>query len=85
VKFGAARPGEGAADRYERLLDACETFAVESGLGRLVAGVDTGRLGAYRSLLSRGFRAEQVGVAMWLRPEELRFGTSDQYVLDDLR
>jgi GNAT superfamily N-acetyltransferase len=85
VKFAAARPGHGAADRYERLLDACEAFAAESGLGRLVAGVDVGRVDAYRRVLARGFRAEQIGVSMWLRPEEARFDTPDQYVLDDLR
>jgi GNAT superfamily N-acetyltransferase len=85
VKFAAARPGHDAEERYERLVDACEDFAAVSGLGRLVAGVDVGRLDAYRRLLARGFRAEQVGVSMWLRPEETRFDTPGQYVLDDLR
>lgn len=85
VKFAAVRPGEGAAMRFERLLDACEAFAAESGLRRLVAGVNTGRLDAYRRLLARGFRSEQIGVSMWLRPEEPRFDTPEDYVLDDLR
>lgn len=85
VKFGAARPGEGAQHRFERLLDACEAFAAESGLRRLVAGVDTGRLDAYRRLLARGFRVEQVGVSMWLHPHEPRFDTPADYVVDDLR
>lgn len=85
VKFAAARPGEGAALRFERLLDACEAFAAESGLGRLVAGVDTGRLDAYRRLLARGFRAERVGVSMRLRPEGPHFDTPAHYVIDDLR
>jgi N-acetylglutamate synthase-like GNAT family acetyltransferase len=85
VKFGAVRPGEGAGERFERLLDACESFAAESGVGRLVAGVDTGRLDAYRRLLARGFLAEQIGLSMWLRPEEPRFDTPAHYVLDDLR
>jgi predicted N-acetyltransferase YhbS len=85
VKFGSVRPGEGAGERFERLLDAVESFAVESGLGRLVAGVDTGRLDAYRRLLARGFRAEQLGLAMWLRPESPRFDTPAHYVIDDLR
>ena len=44
VKFGAVSPGEAAAERFGRLLDACETFAEASGLDRLVAGVNTGRL-----------------------------------------
>jgi predicted N-acetyltransferase YhbS len=85
VKFGAARPGAGAPERFERLLDACEAFAAESGLGRLVAGVSTGRLDAYRRLLARGFVAQQIGVAMWVRPEEPRFDTPAHHVIDDLR
>jgi N-acetylglutamate synthase-like GNAT family acetyltransferase len=85
VKFAAVRPGEGAGGRFERLLDACEAFAAESGLGRLVAGVDTGRLDAYRRLLARGFLAEQIGLSMWLRPEKPRFDTPAHHVIDDLR
>jgi predicted N-acetyltransferase YhbS len=85
VKFAAVRPGAGAAARFERLLDACEAYAAESGLGRVVAGVDTGRLDAYRRLLARGFRAQQVGVAMWLRPEEARFDREADHVIADLR
>jgi N-acetylglutamate synthase-like GNAT family acetyltransferase len=85
VKFAAARPGEGAARRFERLLAACEAYAADSGLGRLVAGVNTGRLDAYRCLLTRGFRAERIGVSMLLRPEEPHFDTPAHYVIDDLR
>jgi N-acetylglutamate synthase-like GNAT family acetyltransferase len=85
VKFAAVRPGEGAAVRFERLLDACEAYAADSGLGRLVAGVNTGRLDAYRRLLARGFRAERVGVSMRLRPEGPHFDTPAHYVIDDLR
>jgi GNAT superfamily N-acetyltransferase len=85
VKVAAVRPGAGAADRFERLLDACERFAAESALERLVAGVNTGRLDAYRRLLSRGFRIEQIGVAMHLRPSEPALDTPDHYVIDDLR
>jgi GNAT superfamily N-acetyltransferase len=85
VKFAAVRPGDGAANRYERLLDACESFAAESRLSRLVVGVNTGRLDAYRRLLARAFRTEQIGLSMTLRPEEPGLGTSEHYVLDDLR
>jgi len=85
VKFGAVRSGAGAGDRFERLLDACEGFAAESGLERLVAGVSTGRLDAYRRLLDRGFRADLIGVSMRLRPDEPGFDSRDHYVLDDLR
>ena len=85
VKVAAVRPGAGAADRFERLLDACEGFAADSGLERLVAGVNTGRLDAYRRLLARGFRIEQIGVSMHLRPGEPALDTPDDYVIDDLR
>jgi GNAT superfamily N-acetyltransferase len=85
VKFAAVRPGSGAADRFERLLDACEAFAAGAGLDRLVAGVNTGRLDAYRRLLARGFETEQIGVSMFRDPEAPRFDTPAHYVLDDLR
>jgi N-acetylglutamate synthase-like GNAT family acetyltransferase len=85
VKFAAVRPGEGGAVRFERLLDACESFAAESGLGRLVAGINTGRLDAYRRLLARGYRTQTIGVSMWLHPERPHFHTPAHYVIDDLR
>jgi predicted N-acetyltransferase YhbS len=85
VKFGAVRPGRGAGDRFAKLLDACEAFAARSGAERIVAGVSTGRLDAYRRLLGRGFRADLIGVSMCLRPDEPSFDTPAHYVLDDLR
>jgi N-acetylglutamate synthase-like GNAT family acetyltransferase len=85
VKFAAVLPGVAAGERFERLLEACEAYAAESGVSQLTAGVNTGRLDAYRRLLARGFRAELVGVSMWLHPAESRFDTADDYVVDDLR
>jgi N-acetylglutamate synthase-like GNAT family acetyltransferase len=85
VKFGAVAPGDAAAADFERLLDACEAFAERTGLERLVAGVNVGRLDAYRRLLARGFRADLIGVSMWLRPGGPNFDTPADYVLDDLR
>jgi predicted N-acetyltransferase YhbS len=85
VKFAAARPDGDAAARFERLLDACEAYAAESGLGRLVAGVNTGRHHAYRCLLAHGFRIEQTGVSMWLHSERAHFHTPAHFVIDDLR
>jgi GNAT superfamily N-acetyltransferase len=85
VKFAAARPGRGAAERFERLLDACDAFAASAGMDRLVAGVNTGRLDAYRRMLGRGFRVEQLGVTMRLRSEAPHFDTPSHYVIDDLR
>jgi GNAT superfamily N-acetyltransferase len=85
VKFGAARPGPGAADRFERLLDACDAFAAGAGLDLLVAGVNTGRLDAYRRMLQRGFRAGPIGISMRLRPGGADFDGPEHYVIDDLR
>jgi predicted N-acetyltransferase YhbS len=85
VKFAAARPGGDAAASFERLLDACEAFAASRGAERLVAGISTARLDAYRRVLARGFRIELLGVAMHLRPGEPHLDTPDRYVLDDLR
>lgn len=85
VKFAAVRPDGDGPGRFERLLDACEAYAAESGLGRLVAGANTGRLHAYRYLLAHGFRIEQTGVSMLLHPERPHFHTPAHYVIDDLR
>jgi N-acetylglutamate synthase-like GNAT family acetyltransferase len=85
VKFAAVRPDGDAQGRFGRLLGACEAYAAESGLGRLVAGVNTGRLHAYRYLLAHGFRLEQTGVSMWQHPERPHFHTPAHYVIDDLR
>lgn len=84
VKFGAARPGTSAPERFERLLDACEALAVRRGLGRLLVGMNTARHEAYRRLLARGFRADLHGLAM-LRPNEPAYNRPDLYVIDDLR
>jgi predicted N-acetyltransferase YhbS len=85
VKFAAVRPGEGGAVRFERLLDVCESYAAASGVGRLVAGVNTGRLDAYRRLLTRGYRMQTIGVSMRLHPERPHFDTPAHHVIDDLR
>jgi hypothetical protein len=59
VKFGAARPGPNAGAHFDRLLDACEAFALSQGAQRLVAGSNMAREEGYRALLARGFRADQ--------------------------
>jgi hypothetical protein len=48
-------------------------------------GINTGRLDAYRRLLSRGFRIDRIGVAMHLRPGDPTLDTPEHYVVDDLR
>jgi hypothetical protein len=84
IKFGAVLPGDGAAARFERLLDTCEAFAGDRGLPRLLAGVNTARHGAYRALLGRGYRARLNGLTM-LRPNGPGYNRADAYVIDDLR
>lgn len=84
VKFAAVRPGPEAGDRFERLLDACESLADERGLQRIVAGVNVARHDAYRRLLARGYRVWLEGVVMQ-RPNEPGYCRPDVYVIDDLR
>ena len=56
VKFAAARPGTGVGSRFEQLLSALEATAADRGLGRIVAGVNTARHDAYRTMLASGYR-----------------------------
>ncbi|MFF8655807.1 hypothetical protein [Streptomyces huasconensis] len=84
VKFGAVRPGPGAAERFERLLDACEQLAAEKGLGQLDAGVNLARQDAYGRMVDRGFRTWLQGVTMH-KPNEPGYSHPDAYVIDDWR
>lgn len=84
VKFGAARPGDGAGDRFDRLVRACEEFAAARGARAVVAGVSTARRGAYATLLERGYRPELIGVTMH-RPDEGAYHHDDAWVIDDWR
>ncbi|MFJ7344423.1 GNAT family N-acetyltransferase [Streptomyces sp. NPDC101110] len=84
VKFGAVRPGRDAADRFERLLDACEQLAAEKQLGQLDAGTNLARQDAYRRMVDRGFRTQLQGVTMH-KPNEPGYSHPDAYVIDDWR
>ena len=83
VKFAAARAGDGAPDRFERLLDAVEAYAASHGAG-VTAGVNVGREDAYRRMLARGYRTAIQGVAMH-RPNRAGYDRPDVYVIDDWR
>ncbi len=83
IKFGAARGGAGAGERFDKLLDDCEAFAFLRG-ATLEAGVNLAREDAYRRMRSRGFRATMQGVAMQ-RPNADGFNRPDVYVMDDWR
>ena len=83
IKFGAARGGPGAGDRFDRLLDACDAFASSRGVP-VEAGVNLAREDAFRRMRTHGYRAMTQGVAM-LRPNIPGFNRPDVYVIDDWR
>jgi GNAT superfamily N-acetyltransferase len=83
VKFGAARSGPGAAERFDRLLNGCEAFAASRG-AIVEAGVNLARGEAFRHLRSRGYRVTMQGVAMQ-RPHHEGFNRPHAWVMDDWR
>jgi GNAT superfamily N-acetyltransferase len=83
IKFGAARASAGAGDRFDKLLDACEAFAVSRGAS-VEAGVSFARENAYRRMRARGFRAVTHGVAMQ-RPHSVELNRADAYIMEDWR
>ncbi len=83
LKFGAARSGVAAGQRFDKLLDACEAFA-SSRKASVEAGVNLAREDAYRRMRSRGYRTAIQGVAMQ-RPHAAGFNRPDVYVIDDWR
>jgi GNAT superfamily N-acetyltransferase len=83
VKFAAVRGGNGAAERFDRLLDGCEAFAAARG-ATVEAGVNLARGEAFRHLRSRGYRVMSQGVAMQ-RPQGEGFNRAQCWVLDDWR
>lgn len=84
VKFGAVRPGGDAPARFARLLDAVDRLASARNLRVVLAGMNTGRIPAYRLLLARGFRGVFHGVAM-TRDGDPGYDVPDAFVIDDWR
>jgi GNAT superfamily N-acetyltransferase len=84
VKFGAVRPGPGAAERFGALLDACAELARDAGMPNVLAGVNLAREEAYRQMRARGFRTMIQGVTMH-RPNEPGYSAPGLFVLDDWR
>jgi GNAT superfamily N-acetyltransferase len=91
IKFAAVRPPPTsdsdnlvAASNFERLIDACTTFASQLGLSRLVAGVNTSRRQAYEKMISKGFHIDMLGVVMQ-RGVDVGYNRPDVYVIDDWR
>lgn len=83
VKFGAARGGVGAGERFDKLVEAIEAFAAARN-ATVEAGVNLARDDAYRRLRARGYRVNMNGVAMQ-RPHVDGFNRADAYVIDDWR
>jgi len=83
VKFAAARAGSGAGERFDKLLEACESFASSRGT-TVEAGVNLAREDAYRRMRAHGYRVAVQGVAMQ-RPHADGFNRADAYVIDDWR
>src|ERR687893_1082698 len=84
IKFGLARPGPGAEVRFETLLDACESLAVDHGADHIELGVNAGRHRAYAAVLARGYRAELVGVTMH-RVNDEGYSRPGTWLVDDWR
>lgn len=83
VKFAAARPGVGAGERFDRLLDAIDAFALLRGV-LVEAGVNMAREDAFRRMIAHGYKPTVQGVAMQ-RPHAPGYNRADAYVLDDWR
>jgi len=83
VKFGAARSGAGAGERFDRLLGASERLAATRGV-TLEAGVNLACENAYRQMRARGYRVTTLGVAMQ-RPNAKGFNRADAFVINDWR
>jgi len=84
VKFGAVRPEPSAQNNFEELLNVCEAYSAERGMGRLSAGVNMSRHEAYKIMVGRGFRTDLMGVAMQ-RANAPGFNRPGIYVMDDWR
>jgi len=83
IKFAAVRSGGGADARFDRLLNACEDFALSRNVA-VEFGVNFACQAAYRRISARGLRPTSQGVAMQ-RPNIPGFNRPDAYVIADWR
>jgi predicted N-acetyltransferase YhbS len=84
VKFAAVRPGPGATELLDELLEECERVTAERGLERLDVGTNLAREETYRVLLARGYRTWLQGVAMH-KPNEPGYSRPGVVLIDDWR
>jgi predicted N-acetyltransferase YhbS len=84
LKFAVVDARRAAEERFQKLLKSCEAFAITQGATNLIAGVNTSRREAYRSLLAKGFRTERQGVIME-RGSDSGYNHEGVYLIDDWR
>jgi GNAT superfamily N-acetyltransferase len=84
VKAAAVRPGPGAGELFDRLLDACDDLASRSGASLLLAGVNEARQEAHARIQRRGFSPGMRGVIM-TRPDSPGYNRPGVYLVDDWR
>ncbi|WP_005035036.1 GNAT family N-acetyltransferase [Holophaga foetida] len=84
VKFAAVRPGSGASEAFKSLLGSAEAYARSQGAGILLAGVNTGRVRAYETMLRGGYRIQMTGISLF-GFEGVGFNQPESWVLDDWR
>ena len=84
IKFAAAKPGPNEEAAFASLLASCEAMATKEDLARMLAGVNTSRIEAYRQMLAHGFRTDIQGVTMH-KPNKSAYHHSGVYVIDDWR
>jgi GNAT superfamily N-acetyltransferase len=84
VKFGAVAPGDGAEERFARLLDGCETLARLRKIPNLSVGVSLARVEAFQKMRALGYRMEFQGVVMH-RPNDPPYHRPGVFVVDDWR
>ena len=84
IKFGAVRPAPTAGQHFDKLLDACEAYAISRGMTRLSGGTNLAREDSYVRMKARGFRTDSQAVAMqhFNKPG---YNRPDVYVIDDWR
>jgi GNAT superfamily N-acetyltransferase len=84
VKFAAVRSAPNAAQEFRRLMEACREFGRSRGAKTVSAGVNLGRLDAYREMLDAGFRTLRQGVVME-RNGAPGYNRREVFVVDDWR
>ena len=81
VKFGAVKPSPNRHTDFERLLKTCEAFAVKKRLMNIVAGMNTERHEAYRTMIENRFITSTLYVTMH-KPNEPAYNRSNVFVMD---